>query len=138
MEPSGRQRYERRADTERPDDDSAARQVCRLLNPVPSSLSVVVPDALQRTICLWVAEDEGKYTESVARAYRFQDQALLDFFSLIRMERAVFLQTWAARVVATSLLPDVEILRHPLLNNDHFRNFCETMSKISGDGGVAA
>jgi len=107
-------------------------------SPVTPSLSVEVPDALQRTICPWLAEDEGKYTESVARDYLFQDQALLYFFSLIRMKRAVFLQTWAARVVATSLLPDAELLRHPLLNNDHFRSFCETMAKISGDGGVAA
>jgi len=42
-------------------------------SPVTPSLSVEVPDALQRTICPWVAEDEGKYTESVARDYRFQD-----------------------------------------------------------------
>jgi len=89
VEPSGRQRYERRADTERPDDDSAARQVCRLLNPVPSSLSVVVPDALQRPIRPFLADEEAKYTELVARDDRCKDQALLYLFSLIHMSRAI-------------------------------------------------
>jgi len=60
------------------------------LSPVTPRLSVEVADALQRTICPWLADEEATYTERVARVYRCQDQALLDFFSLIRMERAVF------------------------------------------------
>ena len=107
------------------------------LSPVTPRLSVEVADALQRTICPWLADEEATYTERVARVYRCQDQALLDFFSLIRMERAVFFQTWPARVVTTSLPPDAEILRHPLLNNEDFRNLCETMAKVLGDGGRA-
>jgi len=58
----------------------------------------------------------------VERGYRCQDQALPDFASLMRTAHALFFQTWAARVVTTSLNPDAEILRHPLLNKDHLRN----------------
>jgi len=106
-------------------------------SPVTPRLSVEVSDALQSTVCPWLADEEAKYTARVTRDYRCQDQALLDFFSLVRMSRSVFFQTWAARVVTTSLPPDAEILHHPLLNNDHFRNLCGTMAKVLDDGGRA-
>ena len=71
----------------------------------------------------------------MTRDYRCQDQALLDFLSLFRVARSVFLQTWAARLVTTSLPPNAEILRHPPLNKDLFRDFRETMAKVFADGG---
>jgi len=106
-------------------------------SPVTPRLSVEVSDALQSTVCPWLADEEAKCTARVARDYRCQDQALLDFLSLVRMSHSVFFQTWAARVVTTSLPPDAEILRHPLLNNDHFRNLCGTMTKVLDDSGRA-
>ena len=101
---------------------------------VTPRLSVEVSDALQSTVCPWLAEEEAKYTARVTPDNQCQNQALLDFFSLVRMLRSVSFQTWAARVVTTSLPPDAEILRHPVLNNDHFRNLCGTMAKLLDDG----
>jgi len=104
-------------------------------SPVTPRLSVEVPASLQCTICPWLDSEEAEYAARVRRDHRCQDQALLDFFALVRVARSVFFQTWAARVVITSLPPNAEILRHPLLNNDHFRDFCKTMAKVLADDG---
>jgi len=76
-------------------------------SPVTPRLSVEVPEKLQSTICPWLAGEEATYTARVTRDPRCQDEALLDFFSLIRKTRSVFFQTWAARVVITSLPPEL-------------------------------
>jgi len=106
-------------------------------SPVTPRLSVEVSEALQSTVCRWLADEDAKYTARVTRDYRCQDQALLEFFSVVRMSRSVLFQTWAARVVTTSLPPAAEILHHPLLNDNHFRNWCRTMANGLDDGGRA-
>jgi len=74
--------------------------------PVTPRLSVEVSEQLQSTICPWLAGEEAAYTARVTRDPRCQDQALLDFFFLIRKTRSVFFQTWAAHIVTTSLPPE--------------------------------
>jgi len=106
-------------------------------SPVTPRLSAEVSEALQSTLCRWLADEDAKYTARVTRDYRCQDQALLEFFFVVRMSRSVFFQTWAAREVTTSLPPAAEILHHPLLNTDHFRNLCRTMANGLDDGGRA-
>jgi len=106
-------------------------------SPVTPRLSVEVPEHLQSTICPWLAAKEAAHTARVTRDPRFQDHALLDLLSLIRKTRSVLFQTWAARVVTTSLPPNSEIIRHSLLKNEHFRALCETMATVLDDGGRA-
>jgi len=62
-------------------------------SPVTPRLSVEVPASLQCTIRPWLDSDEAKYAARVTRDYRCQDQALIDFFSLVRVARSVFFQT---------------------------------------------
>ena len=73
----------------------------------------------------------------MTRDPRCQDHALLDFLSLIRKTRSVLFQTWAARVDTTSFPSNSEIIRHSLLNNEHFRALCKTMETVLDDGGRA-
>jgi len=106
-------------------------------SPVTSRLSVAVPDELQTSICPCLAAEETAYTARVTQDLRCQDQALLFLFSLICTTRCVLFQTWATHVVTTSLPPSAEILRHPLLNNEHFQALCVTTETELADGGRA-
>jgi len=91
VEPWGGRRRVIWADSERPDDDGIVGKVHRLLF-YRDATPVEVSDALQYTVCPWLADEEAKYASRVARDYRCQDQALLDFFSLFRMSRSVSFQ----------------------------------------------
>lgn len=92
VKPWGGRRCVLWADSERPDDDGFVGKVRRLIFSRDAT-PVEVSDAVQSRVCPWLADEEAKYTSRVARDYRCQDQALLDFFSLVRMSRSVFFQT---------------------------------------------
>jgi len=59
-------------------------------SPATPRLSVKVHDELQSTICPWLADEEAAYTARLTRDTRCQDQAVVDFFSIIRKTRSVF------------------------------------------------
>jgi len=56
-------------------------------------LNVSVPQALQDALCPWLKDAEKALGERVSWDHRAKEEALRDFFSLVRWCRSVHLQT---------------------------------------------
>lgn len=100
---------------------------CR--TPVTPRMEVVVPEQLQKTFCPWLEDAEAALSARVSADARATDQALLDFFGLVRLFRSVFFQSWAARLATASIPPSAYVLHHPLLRGPLFAAYRTTMAR---------
>lgn len=100
---------------------------CR--TPVTPRMQVAVPEELQKLYCPWLEAAEAELSARVAADARSQDQALRDFFRLVRLFRSVFFQSWAARLATASAPPTAYALRHPLLRGPRFAEYRSTMHR---------
>ena len=57
------------------------------------------------------------------------DEALVNFFRIIRWARSAFFQLWAARFATGGIPDDAYILHHPLLADPLFKNFESMMQR---------
>lgn len=104
--------------------------------PATPRLGVPVPQVLLDLFAPWVDREEQALAEREAADPRAADEALKDFFKLVRWLTPVYFQTWAARLVSASVPPSSYINRHPLLSHPAFKTYCTTMSaalKAAGD-----
>lgn len=61
------------------------------------------------------------------------DEALVNFFRLIRWARSAFFQSWAAQFATNGIPDDAYIRRHPLLADPLFQDFEDLMQRtLSG------
>jgi len=91
--------------------------------PVTPRLTIEVPQSLQQTVFPFLEDTEKAYAERVKGGAKFRDVALENFFTLMRVMRSVFFQSWAARLRATPAPDGAYVALHPLLRNPEFENF---------------
>jgi len=108
--------------------------------PSPSTphLNVSVPQALQDTLCLSLEDAEKALGERISRDHRAKDEALRDFFLLVRWCRSVYFQTCAARLDSASVPSTPFLHRHPLLNDPTFTSYRVTMARALAAAGDTA
>ena len=101
--------------------------------PTSPRLQVPVPPDLQATLFPWLESEEKAYEERLAADELCVDEALVNFFRLIRWARSAFLQSWAARFATGGIPDDAYIRRHPLLADPLFKDF-ENLSQRTLSG----
>jgi len=102
-------------------------------SPTTPRYKVPVPLALQATMCPWLEAEEKAYHERLAADKYCIDEALVNFFGLMRWARSAFFQSWAARF-ATGRVPDDSYIRqHPLRAHPLFEKLGDLMVRtLSG------
>ena len=86
-------------------------------------LTVEVQLSLQQTVCPCLEDVEKAYVERLKGGPNFRDVALTNVFTLTRLERSVFFQSWAARLNAANAPGGAYVTRHPLMRNEDFERF---------------